>query len=151
MTNVTSLTIVALPMLKFDHDYQGCGHRAWVPDPWKSNWIGPLLNFTFNLSFILSIWIVRFSLGHPENFPLLIYHNYTLRSKKLEGWVGILVSPCPSVHLWTESCPLCIFCNTRRIHFIFTHLIKQLQKVCRVGDFVFCFSKFKKLKFWQIL
>ena len=45
---------------------------------------------------------------------------------------GILVSPCPSVRLWTESCPLCIFNNTHRIHFIFAHLIKQLQKVCRV-------------------
>ena len=45
---------------------------------------------------------------------------------------GILVSPCPSVRLWTESCPLCIFNNTHRIHFIFAHLIKQLQRVCRV-------------------
>ena len=36
------------------------------------------------------------------------------------------------VRLWTESCPLCIFNNTCRIHFIFAHLIKQLQKVCRV-------------------
>ena len=45
---------------------------------------------------------------------------------------GILVSPCPSVRLWTESCPLCIFNNTCRIHFIFAHLIKQLQKVCHV-------------------
>ena len=44
----------------------------------------------------------------------------------------ILVSPCPSVRLWTESCPLCIFNNTCWIHFIFTHLIKQLQKVCHV-------------------
>ena len=59
-------------------------------------------------------------------------------STKLKG--GILVSPCPSVRLsvrpsvrlWTESCPLCIFKNTHRIHFIFAHLIKQLQKVCRV-------------------
>ena len=45
---------------------------------------------------------------------------------------GILVSPCPSVRLWTELCPLCIFNNTHRIHFIFAHLIKQLQKVCCV-------------------
>ena len=45
---------------------------------------------------------------------------------------GILVSPCPSVRLWTESYSLCIFNNSRRIHFIYAHLIKQLQKVCRV-------------------
>ena len=35
-----------------------------------------------------------------------------------------------SVRLWTESCPLCIFHNTCWTHFIFAHLIKQLQKVC---------------------
>ena len=61
---------------------------------------------------------------------------------------GILVSPCPSVRLWTESCPLCIFNNTHRIHFIFAHLIKQLKKVCRVS--VMPVSKFKYLKFWRI-
>ena len=36
----------------------------------------------------------------------------------------------PSVRLWTKSCPLCIFHNTCRIHFIFAHLIEQLQKLC---------------------
>ena len=45
---------------------------------------------------------------------------------------GILVSPCPSVRLWTESCPLCIFNNNNWILFIFVHLIKQLQMVCRL-------------------
>ena len=39
----------------------------------------------------------------------------------------------PSARLWTESCLLCIFNNTSRIHFIFTHLIRQLQKMCRVS------------------
>ena len=38
----------------------------------------------------------------------------------------------PSVRLWTESCPICIFNNTYRIHFIFAHLIKQLQEVCHL-------------------
>ena len=33
----------------------------------------------------------------------------------------------PSVRLWTESCPLCISNNTHWIHFIFAHLMKQLQ------------------------
>ena len=45
---------------------------------------------------------------------------------------GFTLSICPSVHLWTESCLLCIFHNTQGIHFIFTHLIKHLQKVCHV-------------------
>ena len=48
------------------------------------------------------------------------------------------------VRLWTESCLLSIFNNTNRIHYIFAHLIKQLQKV----KFV---SIFKNLKLWQIL
>ena len=54
-------------------------------------------------------------------------------STKLKGgYTGITLSVCPSVRLWTESCPLCIVNNTHRIHFIFAHLMKQLQKVCRV-------------------
>ena len=57
-------------------------------------------------------------------------------------------SVCPYVCLWTESCPLCVFNNTCQILFIFTHLIKQFQKVCRM---YFFFSKLNKLKFWQIL
>ena len=71
--------------------------------------------------------------------------NYTIwrrqerRSKyavQLASWQPRSNSPkmsvCPSVRLWTESCPLCIFNNTCWILFIFAHLIKQLQKVCRV-------------------
>ena len=53
------------------------------------------------------------------------------------------LSVCPSVRLWTESCPLCIFNNTHRIHFIFAHLIKQLQKVCRVQ------CPFQNSKIWN--
>ena len=64
---------------------------------------------------------------------------YPFASTKLKGGytgftLSVRLSVCPSVHpsvrLWTESCPPCIFDNTRRIHFIFAHLIKQ--KVCRV-------------------
>ena len=62
--------------------------------------------------------------------------NYTSHFNEVESGVYWfhLVHPAvrPAVRLWTESCPLCIFNNTRRIHFIFTHLIKQLQKVCCV-------------------
>ena len=60
----------------------------------------------------------------------LCYH--TLCFNEVErGYTGFILSVCPSVPLWTESCPLCIFNNTRGIHFIFAHLIKQLQ-MCRV-------------------
>ena len=45
-------------------------------------------------------------------------------STKLKGgYTGFALS----VHL---SCLLCIFNNTRQIHFVFAHLITQLQKVC---------------------
>ena len=148
MTNVTSLTIVALPMLKFDHDYQGCGHRAWVPDPWKSNWIGPLLNFTFNLSFILSIWIVRFSLGHPENFPLLIYHNYTLRSKKWGGG-GVY---------WFHLVRLSI-CGQNRVHsvssailagfILYLHILSSNFRRCVAWEILFLFFVFRNSKNWS--
>ena len=38
-----------------------------------------------------------------------------------------------SGRLWTKPCPLCIFRNTGRIHLIFAHLIKKLEKVCHEG------------------
>ena len=60
---------------------------------------------------------------------------------------GILVSPCPFVRLWTESCSLCIFHNTCSNHFIFTHLNKKLQTACCVWRF---YSKFKYLICWQL-
>ena len=67
---------------------------------------------------------------------LLVYQIlfYTPTSMKLEG--GILVSPCPSVCLlWMEWCLFCVN-NTCWIHFIFIHLIKQLQKMCHMYRFL---------------
>ena len=63
--------------------------------------------------------------------PTGIYRAYTVLLIHIWGpfyWPSI----CTSVHLWIWYCPLCIFNNTRRIHFIFAHDIKQLQKVCCV-------------------
>ena len=48
---------------------------------------------------------------------------------------GVLILPCPSVRLYTKSCPLCISHNTSQIHFKFAHLINQVQKVCHVLSF----------------
>ena len=54
-------------------------------------------------------------------------------SMKLKGgYTGLTLSVRLSVHLWTESCPLFIFNNTRWIHLIIINLIKQLQNVCRL-------------------
>ena len=63
-----------------------------------------------------------------------------------DGYTGFTLSVFPSVclfiRLWTECCPLCIFHNTIRIHFIFRHLINQLQRVCHLLSFV------KNSKIW---
>ena len=52
----------------------------------------------------------------------------------------------PLLQWRTESCPLCIFHNTRCIHFIFTHLINQLQKVCHFFSYLI-FFQFQNLNF----
>ena len=39
----------------------------------------------------------------------------------------VRLSVCLSVRLWTESCPLCIFNNTHRIHFIFVFFWLGIQ------------------------
>ena len=77
--------------------------------------------------------------------PFTLYVRYHIpRTTKLL-W-GILVSlrpsVCPSVrpasipHPSRIPCPLCSFYISGWIHFIFIHLIKQLQKVCRVQSFL---------------
>ena len=61
-------------------------------------------------------------------FSCDINHYYTPRFNEVERgvhWFHL-------VRLWTESCPLCIFNNTLRIHFIFALHIEQFQKVCRM-------------------
>ena len=52
------------------------------------------------------------------------------------GYTGFTLSVRPSVRPSRIPCPLCSTCSFGWIHFIFTHLIKQLQKVCRVWSFL---------------
>ena len=60
-------------------------------------------------------------------------HFHTPASMNLKGgYIGFILTVRLSVLLWMKSCPFCILNNTCRIHFIFTHLIKQLQKVYHV-------------------
>ena len=72
-------------------------------------------------------------LGHGWIITFHIIIPPTQRSWR--GCTGFNLFACLSVRLWTESCPPCIFPNSRLIHFIFTHLIKQLQKMCSVYFF----------------
>ena len=46
------------------------------------------------------------------------------------GYAGFTLSSCPSLCLWTESCPLCIFNKTRRIHFIFALILSSNFRRC---------------------
>ena len=69
---------------------------------------------------LYSICLLRFC--RLQLVSLYIDWYLAIPSMKLKG--SILVSPYLSTHLWTKSCLLCIFYNTRQIHYIFTHLIK---------------------------
>ena len=62
----------------------------------------------------------------------LLYPRFNEVERGVYWFHLVRLSVRPSVRLGTESCPLCIFNNTCRTHFILAHLIKPLQKVCRV-------------------
>ena len=75
---------------------------------------------------------------------VIIIHN-----EVVGGYIGFTPSVRPSVPRPSRiTCPLCSIYSSDWIHFIFTHLIKQLQKVCRVSSFK---CKFQNLNFWQFL
>ena len=67
---------------------------------------------------------------------ILFYPHFNEVEREVYWFHAVRPSVCasvrPPVRLWTESYPLCNFHNTSRIHFIFAHLIKQLQKVYHV-------------------
>ena len=69
--------------------------------------------------------------------------HYTPLTTKLLGGILVSLHPsvcpsvCPSVPRPSRiPCPLCSFYSCGWIHYIFMHLIKQLQKVCRVQSFL---------------
>ena len=132
----------------------------YYPYPYSSKFCFSRLLFLYSflsLSFFLTIfrfvcycsmWLC-FSQGISQVFELLwtdvellspvtSWRNgcphflYPPLNKVEGGYTGFTLSVSLSVHLWTESFLLCIFYNTQWIHLIFTHLIKQLQKVCHM-------------------
>ena len=90
------------------------------------------------------IWVDPNSFLAMKSNTNLVY--YTPCFNKVERgvyWFHLVhLSVRLSIRLWMESCPLCILHNTSWIHFIFTHLIKKLQKVCHVQIFNSNFSSF---------
>ena len=81
----------------------------------------------------------------PINNILSLYPRFNEVERGVYWFHLVRLSNGPSVRLrlWTESCPLCIFKKTPQIHFIFAHLIKQLQKVCHM------YSLFQNSKIWN--
>ena len=76
-----------------------------------------------------------------------VTNYYTPTPRSGWGYIGLNLS----VRLWTNSCPLCIFHNKSRIHLIFIHLIKQLQKVCGVGFFNSKICNFVRCYIWVLI
>ena len=68
--------------------------------------------------------------------------NYTPpHNEVVGGYTGFTPSVLLSVHTSRIPCPLCSAYSFGSIHFIFIHLIKQLQKVCHVMLFIRPFEK----------
>ena len=84
-----------------------------------------------------------------DDYTLLFLHSITIiiPSAQRSFW-GILVSIRPSVCPSRIPCQLCSSYSFSWIHFICIHIIKQLQKVCRVKSFLQNLRRFRKfLKF----
>ena len=96
------------------------------------------------------IWlsICYFETSSCNNFQCISGNMYTvnfccilLYPPLQQSWMGsILVPLCLSVRLWWEWCWLCIFHNTSWIHFIYAHLMHQLDEMCHM---LRCWKKFK--------
>ena len=75
---------------------------------------------------------------------IILYHN------KVDRGVYWFHSVCPSIRPSRIPCPLCSAYSSSWIHFIFIHLIKQLQKICRVSSFLQNFKIGIFLRFFKI-
>ena len=83
-----------------------------------------IMGFNFNIHKQKYILYCYMGIRTDIDVGRCVYY-YTSASTKMNwGYTGFTLPLCPSVPLWTESCPLCIFKNTCRIDFIFAHLTK---------------------------
>ena len=69
---------------------------------------------------------------------ILYYHDYSPCATKLLGGILLSLHPsvCPSIRPASCMCLLCSTYSSGWLHFIFIHLIKQLQEVCCVWSFL---------------
>ena len=89
---------------------------------------------------IFLILIIRSCWGGGGGYTGFIIPPRT--TKLLGGYTGFTPSVRPSVRPSRIPCPLCSAYSFGWIHFIFIHLVKQLQKVCRVWSFLQNFKIF---------
>ena len=107
---------------------------------------------------------INFNTLMPTAFPkirscvyLECFHKLLLYTTKLLGGVYWFHSVRPSIpHPSRVPCPLCSFYSSGWIHFIFMHLIKQLQKVCRMQSFlqnfkIWNFGSFLKICYFDFV
>ena len=108
---------------------------------------------TYHCLILRLLWLISVNkIGIPpspsapdiDNLFELLYPPRQQSCWRVYWFQSVRLSLCPSVHPSVHpSCILCQLCSTYSsgwIHFIFIHLIKQLQKVCSVQRFL------KKLK-----
>ena len=100
------------------------------------------ITLTVTMTFEWPCWsecIYQMVIGVTSDFGVISTH-LVIPSAQRSCWGGILVSlrlsVRPSVRPSHIPCPLCSAYSFGWIHFIFVHLIKQLQKVCRVWSFL---------------
>ena len=98
--------------------------------------------------FCVTIW-------HHEATKTPQIHNQVIvppAQQSCRGYIGFTPSVRPSIHLSIHlthiQCPLCSACSSVWIHFIFIHLIKQLQTMCWELSFYIKFQNVNFLHFF---
>ena len=93
---------------------------TWGPSGADRTQVGPML----------APWTLLFIGYSFKYFPLL----YPLHNEVVGGYIGFTpsVRPASVPRPSRIPCPLCSAYSSGWIHFIFVHLIKQLQKMCRM-------------------
>ena len=135
-----------------------------IPQP--SGKTSQFLIIFYHFQMFAKIIFHRIGPQHSSDVVTSIFHQswsiFVIPPAQRSCWGGILVSlrpsVCPSVHPKVRPasvphpsripCPLCSFYSSGWIHFIFMHLIKQLQRVCRVQS---CLQNFKIWNFGNFL
>ena len=121
-----------------------------VGSVWRSWW--QFSTFQCRIASFCIIWLLGYRDMDRIDIGIKMWYRYWYRYRKIcndmqpypthNEVVGGYTGFTPSVRPSRIPCPLCSAYSFGWIHFIFIHLIKQLQKVCRVWSF------WQDLKIW---